>query len=135
MGYLLDTCVVSDFVKGEQNTLKQLKSISPTDIFISSLTVMEVKYGLAINPQKAIKIQPLIEPFLTSITVLPFNSQEAEKAAEIRGILKIAGSPIGAYDVLIAATALIHNYIIVTSNVREFQRVPNLQIENWRRCE
>ena len=135
MGYLLDTCVVSDFVKGEQNTLKQLKSISPTDIFISSLTVMEVKYGLAINPQKAIKIQPLIEPFLTSITVLPFNSQEAEKAAEIRGILKIAGSPIGAYDVLIAATALSHNYIIVTSNVREFQRVPNLQIENWRRCE
>jgi tRNA(fMet)-specific endonuclease VapC len=68
MGYLLDTCLVSDFVKGEQNTLKQLKSISPTDIFISSLTVMEVKYGLAINPQKAIKIQPLIEPFLTSIT-------------------------------------------------------------------
>jgi len=135
MGYLLDTCVVSDFVKGEQNTLKQLKSISPTDIFISSLTVMEVKYGLAINPQKAIKIQPLIEPFLTSITVLPFNSQEAEKAAEIRGILKIAGSPIGAYDVLIAATALSHNYIIVTSNVREFPRVPNLQIENWRRCE
>jgi tRNA(fMet)-specific endonuclease VapC len=135
MGYLLDTCVVSDFVKGEQNTLKQLKSISPTDIFISSLTVMEVKYGLAINPQKAIKIQPLIEPFLTSITVLPFNSQEAEKAAEIRGILKIAGSPIGAYDVLIAATALSHNYIIVTSHVREFQRVPNLQIENWRRCE
>ena len=135
MGYLLDTCVVSDFVKGEQNTLKQLKSISPTDIFISSLTVMEVKYGLAINPQKAIKIQPLIEPFLTSITVLPFNSQEAEKAAEIRGILKIAGSPIGAYDVLIAAIALSHNYIIVTSNVREFQRVPNLQIENWRRCE
>ena len=135
MGYLLDTCVVSDFVKGEENTLKQLKSISPTDIFISSLTVMEVKYGLAINPQKAIKIQPLIKPFLTSITVLPFNSQEAEKAAEIRGILKIAGSPIGAYDVLIAATALSHNYIIVTSNVREFQRVPNLQIENWRRCE
>ncbi|MBS3029275.1 MAG: type II toxin-antitoxin system VapC family toxin [Dolichospermum sp. DET50] len=135
MGYLLDTCVVSDFVKGEQNTLKQLKSISPTDIFISSLTVMEVKYGLAINPQKAIKIQPLIEPFLTSITILPFNSQEAEKAAEIRGILKIAGSLIGAYDVLIAATTLSHNYIIVTSNVREFQRVPNLQIENWRRCE
>ena len=135
MGYLLDTCVVSDFVKGEQNTLKKIKSISPTDIFISSLTVMEVKYGLAINPQKAIKIQPLIESFLTSITVLPFNSQEAEKAAEIRGILKIAGSPIGAYDVLIAATALSHNYIIVTSNVREFQRVPNLQIENWRRCE
>jgi tRNA(fMet)-specific endonuclease VapC len=132
MGYLLDTCVISDFVKGEENTLKQFKSISPTDIFISSLTVMEVKYGLAVNPQRAIKIQPLIETIFNSITILPFASKEAEQAAQIRGILKLAGSPIGAYDVLIAATAVTHNYIVVTSNVREFQRVPNLQIENWR---
>ncbi|BAU07768.1 hypothetical protein FIS3754_37030 [Fischerella sp. NIES-3754] len=56
MGYLLDTCVVSDFVKGENNTLKRLKSSSPHEIFISSITVMEVKYGLAINPERAIKI-------------------------------------------------------------------------------
>ncbi|WP_371851465.1 PIN domain-containing protein [Sphaerospermopsis reniformis] len=87
------------------------------------------------NPQKAIKIQPLIETFFTSITVLPFTAQEAEKAADIRSILKIAGSPIGADDVLIAATALSHHHIVVTSNVREFQRVPNLQIENWRVCQ
>ena len=69
MGYLLDTCVVSDFVKGEENTLKRLKSNSPCDVFISSLTVMEVKYGLAINPQRAVKIHPLIETFLSSITI------------------------------------------------------------------
>ncbi|MBD2212512.1 type II toxin-antitoxin system VapC family toxin [Nostoc linckia FACHB-104] len=134
MGYLLDTCVVSDFVKGEENTLKKLKSIPPTQIFISSLTVMEVKYGLAINPDKAVKIQPLIETFLKAITILPFGSTEADQAAQIRSILKIAGSPIGAYDVLIAATALTHNHIVVTSNIREFQRVPSLQIENWRSC-
>ncbi|HYX13933.1 MAG TPA: hypothetical protein VE944_06105 [Nostoc sp.] len=46
--------------------------------------------------------------------------------------MKTAGTPIGSYDVLIAATALTHNHIVVTSNVREFQRVPSLQIENWR---
>ncbi len=132
MGYLLDTCVVSDFVKGEENTIKKLKSISPTEVFISSLTVMEVKYGLAINPQRAVKIQPIIETLINSITILPFGSTEAEQAAQIRSILKIAGSPIGAYDVLIAATAITHNHIVVTSNVREFQRVPNLPIENWR---
>ncbi|MBW4646066.1 MAG: type II toxin-antitoxin system VapC family toxin [Goleter apudmare HA4340-LM2] len=132
MGYLLDTCVVSDFVKGEKNTLKKLKSISPTDIFISSLTVMEVKYGLAINPERAIKIQPLIETFFKAIITLPFALTEAEQAAQIRSILKIAGSPIGAYDILIAATAVTYNHIVVTSNVREFQRVPSLQVENWR---
>ncbi|NJM74171.1 MAG: type II toxin-antitoxin system VapC family toxin [Scytonema sp. RU_4_4] len=132
MSYLLDTCVVSDFVKGEENTLKRLKSSSPSDVFISSITVMEVKYGLAVNPQRAVKIQALLETFLSSITILPFGSEAAEQAALIRSILKTAGTPIGAYDVLIAATALTHNLIIVTSNIREFQRVPNLKIENWR---
>jgi tRNA(fMet)-specific endonuclease VapC len=67
MGYLLDTCVISDFVKGEENTLKRLKSISPADIFVSSLTVMEVKYGLAVNPQRAVKIQALIETILEDV--------------------------------------------------------------------
>ncbi|MHC0062327.1 PIN domain-containing protein [Nostoc sp. UIC 10890] len=59
MGYLLDTCVISDFVKGEENTLKRIKLISPIEIFVSSITVMEVKYGLAINPQRAVKIQSI----------------------------------------------------------------------------
>ncbi|WP_244329181.1 PIN domain-containing protein [Tolypothrix sp. PCC 7910] len=93
-----------------------------------------MKYGLAINLERAVKIQPLIETFLKAIIILPFGSTEADQAAQIRSILKIAGSPIGAYDVLIAATALTHNHIVVTSNVREFQRVPSLQIENWRSC-
>ncbi|MBD2363774.1 type II toxin-antitoxin system VapC family toxin [Anabaena minutissima FACHB-250] len=132
MGYLLDTCVISDVVKGEENTLKRIKLISPTEIFVSSLTVMEVKYGLAINPQRAVKIQSIIEILLSSITILPFDAKEAKQAAHIRSFLKLAGLPIGAYDVLIAATAVINNHIMVTSNVREFQRVPNLQIENWR---
>ncbi|MEH1807372.1 PIN domain-containing protein [Nostoc sp.] len=105
MGYLLDTCVISDFFKGEKNTLKLLKSTTPTDIFISSLTVMEIKYGLAINPQRSLKIQSLIEALLGSITILPFSVEEAEQAAQIRSILKTAGTPIGSYDVLIAATA------------------------------
>lgn len=132
MGYLLDTCVISDFVKGEENTLKRLKSSPPNNIVISSLTVMEVKYGLAINPQRAIKIQPLIETLLSTITILPFGVAEAAQAAQIRSFLKTAGTPIGAYDVLIASTALTHSHILVTSNVREFQRVPRLVIENWR---
>jgi tRNA(fMet)-specific endonuclease VapC len=58
MGYLLDTCVISDFVKGK-NALKLLKSTITTEIFISSLTVMEVKYGLAINPELVLKIKLL----------------------------------------------------------------------------
>jgi tRNA(fMet)-specific endonuclease VapC len=58
---------------------------------------------------------------------------EAEQAAQIRVALKSQGQPIGAYDVLIAATALQHSLIMVTANQREFERVPGLQTENWRR--
>jgi tRNA(fMet)-specific endonuclease VapC len=132
MRYLLDTCVVSDFVKGEPNTLKRLKAIAPSQIAISSITAMELRYGLVINPQRAIKIQPLITEFIDSVTILDFTIREAEQSAQIRGLLKQAGTPIGAYDVLIGATAITYGLILVTANVREFERIANLQIENWR---
>ncbi|GAP97331.1 type II toxin-antitoxin system VapC family toxin [Leptolyngbya sp. NIES-2104] len=132
MRYLLDTCVISDFIKGETNTQSRLRQTSPADIAVSSITVMELRYGLALNPQRAQKIEPTIVSLLTSITILPFTAAEAEQAAQIRATLKTQGQQIGAYDVLIAATALEHNLIMVTSNQREFVRVPNLQLENWR---
>jgi len=130
--YLLDTCVISDFIKGEPETTAKLKKTAPADIAISSITVMELRYGLVINPQRAQKIEPTISSFLSSVTTLPFNTAEAEQAAQIRAALKSQGQPIGAYDALIAATALQHNLIMITTNQREFERVPGLQIENWR---
>lgn len=132
MRYLLDTCVISDFVKGEPGTQSRLKQISPADIAISSITVMEVRYGLALNPQRVQKVELAIASLLASMTVLAFNTEEAEQAAQIRAMLKSQGQPIGAYDVLIAATALQHQLLMVTANQREFDRVPSLRTENWR---
>jgi tRNA(fMet)-specific endonuclease VapC len=93
---------------------------------------MELRYGLLINPQRAQKVEPLISSFLTSVTVLSFGNAEAEQATQIRAVLKSKGQQIGAYDVLIASTALQHNLLMVTANQREFDRVPSLQAENWR---
>ncbi|MBE9171038.1 type II toxin-antitoxin system VapC family toxin [Pleurocapsales cyanobacterium LEGE 06147] len=132
MRYLLDTCVISDFIKGEAGTKVRLKQTSPIDIAVSAITVMELRYGLALNLQRAQKVEPAIFSFLASVTILPFSSGEAERAAQIRAALKSRGQPIGAYDVLIAATALHHNLLTITANQREFERVPGLQIENWR---
>lgn len=132
MRYLLDTCVVSDFIKGEPGTQARLKQTPPANIAISSITMMELHYGMMLNPQRAQKIAPVITNLIQPIAILPFNTPEAEKAAEIRAILKTQGQPIGAYDVLIAATALQHQLIMVTANQREFDRVPDLQTENWR---
>jgi len=106
MQYLLDTCVISDFIKGEVGTKFRLKQTPPIDVAVSAITVMELCYGLALNPQRAPKVEPIIASILSSVTILPFSTIEAEQAAQIRATLKSQGQPIGAYDVLISATAL-----------------------------
>lgn len=130
--YLFDTCVVSDFVRREVGTVQRFDQASPEDIAISSMTVMELRYGLVLNPQQASKIEREIKSLLSTVTILPFTSAEADQAAQIRALLKSKGTPIGPYDVLIAVTALQHNLIMVTANQREFERVPGLRLENWR---
>jgi tRNA(fMet)-specific endonuclease VapC len=132
MRYLLDTCVISDFIKGEPGTQARLKQTPPSDLAVSVITVMELRYGLLINPQRAQKIEPAITSLLASVAIIPCDTAEVEQAAQVRAILKTQGQPIGAYDVLIAATALQHNFFMVTANQREFDRVPGLQTENWR---
>ena len=133
MQYLLDTCVISDFIKGETGTQNHLKQTSPSDIAVSVITVMELRYGLALNSQRAQKIEPAIAELLSSVTIVPFGFAEADQAAQLRAVLKTQGQPIGAYDLLIAATALAKRLIMVTANQREFERIPNLRLENWRR--
>jgi tRNA(fMet)-specific endonuclease VapC len=132
MRYLLDTCVISDFIKGEPGTLARIRQTQPVDIAVSAITVMELRYGLLLNPQRAQRIEPVITSFLSSVEQILFNLAEADQAAQIRAVLKAQGQPIGPYDVLIAATALQHRLIMITANQREFARVPGLQTEDWR---
>ena len=132
MKYLLDTCTVSDFVKGQPNVLARIKAISPTLIAVSALTRMEVEYGLALNAERARKLAPVLQAFFSTISTLPFEVADALAAAAIRAALKTKGQPIGAYDVLIAGTALARGLVVVTSNVGEFQRIGGLKVEDWR---
>ena len=132
MKYLLDTCTVSDFVKGQTNVIARVKATSPQLIAVSALTRMEVDYGLALNAARAKQLSPMLDAFFASIVTLPFDEAEAKAAAAIRAALKTRGQPIGAYDVLIAGTALARGLIVVTSNVGEFKRVSGLLVEDWR---
>ncbi|MFN3235102.1 MAG: type II toxin-antitoxin system VapC family toxin [Gammaproteobacteria bacterium] len=132
MKYLLDTCCVSDFIKGNELTLKKIKEMKPSDLSISSISVMEIHDGLMLNIERARKIKTVIEDFLGAITVIPFNAQEAQYAGEIRAYLKNEAAPVGSYDILIAGTAISHDLVLVTSNEKEFVRVPQLKLENWR---
>lgn len=132
MTYLLDTCTGSDFVKGQAGVLARVKATAPAKIAVSTITRMEVSYGLILKPARARVLTPLLEAFFASVATLPFTRSDAQAAAAIRAELKTRGTPIGAYDVLIAATALARGLIMVTSNTDEFRRVSGLQVENWR---
>lgn len=132
MKYLLDTCTVSDFVKGQPGVLTRIKATSPQLIAISTVTRFEIEFGLQLNPDRARKLAPVMDAFLSSITILPFEDADAQAAGAIRAALQKQGQPIGAYDVLIAGCALARGMVVVTSNLGEFQRIGGLQVENWR---
>ncbi|MCK5524000.1 MAG: type II toxin-antitoxin system VapC family toxin [Thiomargarita sp.] len=130
--YLLDTCTVSDFVRGHPNVLERINNISPHFLVVSSITIMEIEYGLKLNPGRVQQLETIINDFLESIHILAFEPEDARIAADLRVTLRRQGTPIGSYDVLLAGCALQRGFIFVTSNLKEFQRVPRLKLENWR---
>ena len=132
MNYLLDTCVISDLFKKIPAVIDHFKAVSPQQICISTITVMEVEYGLKLNEERAKKIRPIWKELLEHIAVIPYTSQCAEASGKIRADLKGEGLPVGPYDILIAGTAVVQEMILVTSNTREFQRVNKLQCVDWR---
>jgi tRNA(fMet)-specific endonuclease VapC len=74
----------------------------------------------------------MLDAFFSTIATLPFDEAAAKAAATIRAGLKKKERPIGAYDALIAGTALARGLVVVTSNAAEFKRVNGLQVKNWR---
>lgn len=131
MGYLLDTCIISSLFRKEAILIEKLKTIPPEEIKISTVTVMEIEYGLELNPAARSRIQPHWVPFKDDIEILFFSESDARYAAQVRSILKKEGRLIGPYDILLAGTAINHGLTLITNNMSEFSRVKNLHIENW----
>ncbi len=131
MKYLLDTCTISHFVKGHPHISQQLRATPPELISLSSVSVMEIEYGLKLHPARAKELNVVIEALLNEIHILNFGERDAKIAATLRAELKKAGTPIGFYDLLIASQALSHGLILVTQNTKEFERVPTLILEDW----
>jgi len=131
--YLLDTCTVSCFFKEDKNVIKNLKRYEPAELCISVITILEIEYGFGLNNScRLVSLYQKWQEFQGLLTELPFNISTAIIASDIKKQLKHRGQMIGAYDILIAATAIEHDLACVTSNVGEFSRIDNLTIENWR---
>ena len=132
MKYLLDTNVLSDFARGEPGVTGRLRQEAPQQLVVSVITEMEVEYGLARNPGLAPRVRDTMRTLLNTISVLPFEREDARVAAQLRASLNNQGTPVGAYDLLLAACALRRGLKIVTHNAREFIRIGGLGLEDWR---
>jgi tRNA(fMet)-specific endonuclease VapC len=128
--YILDTNTLIYFFKGTGGVAGNLLAVSPKDIGIPAVVLYELEYGIAksSSPKKRTK---QLEEFCALVEVLAFGNEEAKTSTTIRAALEKKGTPIGPYDVMIAGTALSKQGVLVTSNTKEFKRVPKLQIVDW----
>jgi tRNA(fMet)-specific endonuclease VapC len=102
-----------------------------TPILLSAIVLYELRYGVAKSQRRERSETVLADFLLAPVVHVAFESEDAEHAGDVRAYLARQGTPIGPYDLLIAAQARRIGAILVTANQREFQRVPGLTLENW----
>lgn len=131
MTYMLDTniCIYAIKRKPEQ-VFTRIKENLGNGLCISSITLAELEHGIAKSDYPE-KNRASLTKFLTILNVLPFDEGAAREYGKIYAFLQKKGTPIGTMDVLIAGHARSKDYTIVTNNVREFERMAGLKIENW----
>ena len=131
MRYLLDTNICIYIAKRKPpEVLERLRHMRPGDVGMSIITNLELVYGAWKSQQREANLQRLQE-LERLIPVLPLDARVSQHYGQMRTELERKGLPIGAYDLLIAAHALALGLTLVTNNVREFRRVPQLRVENW----
>jgi len=129
--YLLDTNACIRILNGTSPALaERLRFIPRTQVRLSSVVKAELLYGARKSGRTAENLR-LLERFFETIASLPFDDRCAEDYGVLREELERAGTLIGPNDLLIAASARAHAAILVTNNVREFSRVPDLRIDDW----
>ena len=131
MIYMLDTNICIYIIKQKpKEVIDHFKKMKENDICISSITYSELLYG-AEKSSNVKKNLLALTMFLSNIEILPYDENASSKYGLIRAELEKDGKPIGPLDMLIAAHAKSLNIKLVTNNVKEFERIKGLKIENW----
>ncbi|NCB39023.1 MAG: type II toxin-antitoxin system VapC family toxin [Erysipelotrichia bacterium] len=131
MKYLLDTNILIYLCKGTYPAIAEhIRTFGPGDVVISSITLAELEFGI-LKSAKPEKNRKHFQEFLLPFEILPFDAGAAVEYGAVRHYLEKSGSPIGPLDTLIAAQARAAGVCLVTNNEREFNRVPELKVENW----
>ena len=129
--YMIDTDISSYMMKRSNRfVLERLQTVAVSDLCMSAVTKSELMFGVEISPRQQ-KNQASLDELLQYVEVLDYPADAALDYAQIRAHLKMRGTMIGTNDLLIAAHARYLGLTLVTNNTREFERVPQLKIENW----
>lgn len=129
--YYLDTCICVEFLRGRLSSGYQImRKHRRSEFKVPAIVAAELWFGAAHsdNPEKQ---KHIVAAFLDAFEIVPFDYAVAKAYGELRQRLGSEGRLIGDRDMMIAATALANEAVLVTRNAKEFVRVPNLNLEEW----
>ena len=131
--FIFDTDIYTNVMRKvpSEILLNRLKKVPRRDQFTTTITIAEVYYGImkASNRPRLLKL--FEDVLLPRATILPFDFSAAKKYGEIRSYLEEQGTPLAHADLQIASISLSMNMTLITGNLKHFQRVPRLAVENW----
>ncbi len=130
MTYLLDTDTLVFYLRGRADVRQKLLSIPLGEICTSSVCVGELYYGAA-KSQKRAERKAEVDQLRATLPSVSLGNAEMERFGNLKASLEARGERLADADLMIAATALGHNLVVVTGNLRHFERVGGLQIESW----
>ncbi|MCE2996128.1 MAG: type II toxin-antitoxin system VapC family toxin [Cyclobacteriaceae bacterium] len=127
--YLLDTNICIHFLADEYNIKEKIEKAGLENCFVSEITIAELKFG-AENSQNKEKNRKVIDEFTKRFSIIPiYNSLDIYALEKAK--LRRKGKPLDDFDLLIGATAIANNFILVTRNVSDFDRLDGIEIKNW----
>jgi tRNA(fMet)-specific endonuclease VapC len=128
--WMLDTNVLSALIRNPRGAIVQrLSTIEPAAVCTSIVVACELRFGARRRSSESLTNR--VEQLLAAVTVIPFDEPADQHYADIRAALESSGTPIGNHDLFIAAHARSRGMTLVTHDLREFARVPGLQVEDW----
>ena len=131
MKYLFDTNVCIRILNGSSSgVVERLEGLDPSEVAMCAVVRAELVFGARKSTHVAENLR-LVDALFEPFVCLPFDDRAADAYGSVRADLERVGRPIGPNDLLIAATALAHDLILVTHNLSEFGRVPGLDVDDW----